>query len=151
MWVIELRQHKDLWLTRTRIPDAALTAAAARPDRGAIVTFLGTTRDHHQGRRVVRLEYEAYEPMALAALARIEDEAVRRYEIASCAIVHRLGEVPAAEASVVVVVAAAHRGPAFDACRWAMDELKRAVPIWKKEHFAEGDAAWVEGHPLGDA
>lgn len=135
-------------LTRARIADAALTAAAARADCGAIVTFLGTTRDHHEGRRVLRLEYEAYEPMALDALARIEREALARFAIASCAIVHRLGEVPAAEASVVVVVAAAHRGPAFDACRWAMDELKRAVPIWKKEHFEGGDAAWVEGHPL---
>ena len=137
-------------LTRLRIDDAALTAGAARPDCGAIVSFLGTTRDQHEGRRVLRLEYEAYEPMALEALGRIEREAVERWAIVSCAIVHRLGEVPAAEASVVVVVAAAHRGPAFDACRWAMDELKRAVPIWKKEHFEGGEAAWVEGHPLGE-
>jgi molybdopterin synthase catalytic subunit len=136
-------------LTRLRIDDAALTAAAARPDCGAIVSFLGTTRDHHEGRRVLRLEYEAYELMAIEALGRIEREAVERFGVVSCAIAHRLGEVPAAEASVVVVVAAAHRGPAFDACRWAMDELKRAVPIWKKEHFEGGDAAWVEGHPLG--
>jgi molybdopterin synthase catalytic subunit len=135
-------------LTRSRIDDAALVAAAARPDCGAIASFLGTTRDHHQGRRVLRLEYEAYEPMALEALARIEREAIVKHGVASCAIVHRLGEVPAAEASVAVVVAAAHRGPAFDACRWAMDELKRAVPIWKKEHFADGDSAWVEGKPL---
>lgn len=135
-------------LTRERIADAALTAAAARPDLGAIVTFLGTTRDHHEGRRVLRLEYEAYEPMALEALARIEREALARFEVAACTIVHRLGEVPAAEASVAVVVAAAHRGPAFDACRWAMDELKRAVPIWKKEHFEGGGAEWVEGRPL---
>lgn len=136
-------------LARARLDDAALTAAATRPDCGAVVTFLGTTRDHHGGRAVLRLEYEAYEPMALEALARIEREAVSRFGVASCAIAHRLGEVPAAEASVVVVVAAAHRGPAFDACRWAMDELKRAVPIWKKEHFAGGDAAWVEGRTLG--
>lgn len=135
-------------LTRSRIDDAALVAAAARPDCGAIASFLGTTRDHHQGRRVLRLEYEAYEPMALEALARIEGEAIAKHGVSSCVIVHRLGEVPAAEASVAVVVAAAHRGPAFDACRWAMDELKRAVPIWKKEHFADGDAAWVEGKPL---
>ena len=137
-------------LTHSRIDDAALVAAAARPDCGAIASFLGTTRDHHQGRRVLRLEYEAYEPMALEALARIEREAIEKHGVASCVIVHRLGEVPAAEASVAVVVAAAHRGPAFDACRWAMDELKRSVPIWKKEHFAGGDAAWVEGKTLGE-
>ena len=126
-----------------------LVSEAFRPDCGAIALFLGTTRDHHRGRRVVRLAYEAYPPMALAALERIEREARARYEIAASRIVHRLGEVPLAEPSVAVVVAAAHRGPAFDACRWAMDELKRSVPIWKKEFFAEGGAEWVEGTPLG--
>ena len=135
-------------LVRTRIDDAALRAAAAREDSGAIVVFLGTTRDHHEGRRVVRLEYEAYEPMALRELERLEREACTMFEIVGCTIVHRLGVVPLAEASVVVVVVSAHRGPAFDACRWAMDELKRAVPIWKKEHFAEGGAEWVGGTKL---
>ncbi len=127
----------------------SLMAAAARPDCGAVNVFLGTTRDHHAGRRVLRLAYESYEAMAIAALAKIEREAVEKFEVASCAIVHRLGEVPLTEASVVVVVSAAHRGPAFDASRWAMDELKASVPIWKKEHYAEGDAEWVEGAKLG--
>jgi molybdopterin synthase catalytic subunit len=136
-------------LTHARIDDAALTTAATRPDRGAVVTFLGTTRDRHQGRRVTRLEYECYERMALEALAHIERDACAQFDVATCTIVHRMGEVPPGEASVVVVVAAEHRGPAFDACRWAMDELKRAVPIWKKEHFAEGGAGWVGGTPLG--
>jgi molybdopterin synthase catalytic subunit len=127
----------------------ALLAAAARPDCGAVVLFLGTTRDHHEGRRVERLEYEAYRPMALAALGQVEREAVERHEVASCRIVHRLGVVPPAEASVAVVVAAAHRAAAFDACRWAMDQVKRTAPIWKKEHYAGGDAGWVEGTKLG--
>jgi molybdopterin synthase catalytic subunit len=126
-----------------------LLSESARADCGAITLFLGATRDHHEGRRVERLAYEAYEPMAVAALARLEREAVARYEIASCRIVHRLGDVPLAEPSVAVVVAAAHRGPAFDACRWTMDELKRTVPIWKKEHFTGGGAEWVEGSRLG--
>ena len=126
----------------------ALLARAARPDCGAIALFLGTTRDHHAGRRVVRLEYEAYPVMALVALERLERESLARFAIAACSIVHRLGEVPLAEASVAVVVTAAHRAPAFDACRWAMDELKRTVPIWKKEFFAEGEADWVQGTPL---
>ncbi len=130
------------------IDTSALIAAAARPDCGALAVFLGTTRNQHEGRRVLRLEYEAYAPMAAAALERIEREARERFEIAACAIEHRLGDVPLAEPSVAVVVAAAHRGPAFDACRWAMDELKRTVPIWKKEHFADGEALWVEGTPL---
>ena len=128
---------------------AQLLAGAARHDCGAVALFLGTTRDHHEGRRVLRLSYEAYPAMALPSLERIETEAMTRFGIATCRVVHRLGEVPPAEASVAVVVVAAHRGPAFDACRWAMDELKHTVPIWKKEHFAEGDAAWVEGTPLG--
>ncbi len=136
-------------LVHATIDSKRLTAEAARPDCGAIVLFLGTTRDHHDGRRVTRLSYEAYEPMALAALEKIEHAAVERFEVTSCRIVHRLGEVPLAEASVAVVVVATHRGPAFDACRFAMDELKRAVPIWKKEHFAEGGEGWVEGTKLG--
>jgi molybdopterin synthase catalytic subunit len=126
----------------------SLLASARRPDCGAVSLFLGTTRDHHEGRRVTRLAYEAYEPMAVAALERLEAETCSRFEIASCRIVHRLGEVPLAEPSVAVVVAAAHRAPAFDACRWAMDELKRTVPIWKKEFFAAGGDAWVEGTKL---
>lgn len=135
-------------LTRGSIDAARLARDAARPDCGAIALFLGTTRDHHKGRRVTGLSYEAYEPMALAALERLEAEAPARFEVATCRIVHRLGEVPPAESSVAVVVAAAHRGPAFDACRWVMDELKRTVPIWKKEFFDQGGEAWVEGTKL---
>jgi len=135
-------------LVRTAIAVEPLTTAARRADCGALAVFLGTTRDHHEGRRVTRLEYEAYDAMALAALGAIERAAAERFAIRSCMIVHRLGEVPLTEASVAVIVAAAHRGPAFDACRWAMDELKRTVPIWKKEFFAEGGSAWVEGTKL---
>ena len=136
-------------LTRSPIDSAGLLAAATRPDCGALALFLGTSRDHHEGRRVAGLAYEGYEPMALAALAAIERAACERFAIAACAIVHRLGEVPIAEASVAVVVAAGHRGAAFDACRWAMDELKRSVPIWKKERYLEGGEGWVEGTKLG--
>src|SRR5262249_42518206 len=135
-------------LVREPIDTAATAAAAARPDCGAVAVFLGTSRDHNEGRRVLRLEYEAYERMAIAALERIEREVVERFAVASCAITHRLGEVPIAQASVVITVAAAHRAPAFDACRWAIEELKRSVPIWKKEFFADGKAQWVEGTTL---
>jgi molybdopterin synthase catalytic subunit len=135
-------------LTHAPIDVARLLAEAPRPDCGAISLFLGTTRDHHEGRRVLRLAYEAYEPMALAALAELERESVGRFAIATCRIVHRLGEVPLSEPSVAVVTAAAHRAAAFDASRWAMDELKRRVPIWKKEFYAEGGEGWVEGSKL---
>jgi molybdopterin synthase catalytic subunit len=135
-------------ITRGVISVDRLLAATTRPDCGALALFVGTTRDHHQGRKVESLSYEAYEPMALTALEAIEREAAARFQIAICRIVHRLGEVPIIESSVMVAVAAAHRGPAFEACRWAMDELKRTVPIWKKEHYAEGGEAWVEGTRL---
>jgi len=136
-------------LTTSPIDVPALIAAATRTDCGAIATFLGTTRDHHDGRRVTSLAYEAYEPMALAALGALEKTAGERFAIVTCRIVHRLGVVPAGEPSVAVVVVAAHRAPAFDACRWAMDELKGTVPIWKKESYADGDAAWAKGKRLG--
>ncbi len=135
-------------LTQGPIEVAALIAAAARPACGAVNLFLGTTRDHHEGRRVLRLEYEAYERMALGSLTALEREAVARFGLAHCAVVHRLGEVPVTEASVAVVTSAPHRAAAFDAARWVMEELKRNVPIWKKEHFEGGGADWVAGHPL---
>ncbi|HTK32148.1 MAG TPA: molybdenum cofactor biosynthesis protein MoaE [Candidatus Saccharimonadaceae bacterium] len=135
-------------LTEHPIDVAHLAREASRPDCGAVAVFLGTTRDHHEGRRVVRLAYEAYAPMAIAALEKIERAAAERFAIAACRIVHRLGEVPPSEASVVVLATAVHRAAAFDACRWAMDELKRSVPIWKKEIFDDGGAAWVEGAKL---
>jgi len=138
-------------LVRAPIDSAALIREAARPDCGAIALFLGTSRDHHEGRRVVRLEYEAYESMAAAALDQLEREACAKFPIATCTIIHRLGEVPLAEASMAVVVAAAHRAAAFDASRWVVDELKRTVPIWKKEHFADGDVQWVKGTTLEPA
>jgi molybdopterin synthase catalytic subunit len=135
-------------LTHAPIALEPLVAEVSRPDCGAVAMFFGATRDHHEGRRVTSLAYEAYEPMALARLEAIEREAEERFAVERCLIVHRLGEVPVAEASVAVVVAAHHRGPAFDACRWAMDALKASAPIWKKESYAEGGAGWVEGTPL---
>ena len=135
-------------LTHARIEVAPLLAAAARPECGAVNLFLGATRDHHAGRRVLRLEYEAYEPMALAALAALERAACERFSLAHCVVVHRLGEVPVTEASVAVVVSSPHRAAAFEASRWLMDELKRNVPIWKKEFFEGGEAEWVAGQQL---
>jgi len=135
-------------LTWGVIDHAAMLARAARADRGAVLVFLGTTRDHHDGRRVLRLAYEAYDRMALQALAGLEREACERFSIEHCEVTHRLGEVPPAEASVAVVVGSAHRAAAFDASRWVMDELKARVPIWKLEHFEDGDAQWVQGAPL---
>lgn len=129
-------------ITAEPIDANAVGASVNVPAAGAIVTFLGITRDQNAGRRVTRLEYEAYPEMAVAEMRKIGDEARRRWEIEGIAMVHRVGVVPVGEASVVIAVAAAHRGPAFVACHFAIDRLKEIVPIWKKEHF-EGGEIWI--------
>ena len=127
-----------------------LVAFVADPAAGAIATFIGTTRDHNDGRRVISLEYEAYPKMAESELARLGEEAGRRWNIHRIAIVHRVGAVRIGEPSVIIAVSAAHRHEAFEACRFAIEELKKTVPIWKKEIF-EGGEVWIgtqSGQPL---
>lgn len=124
------------------IDAAAVTAAVADPTTGATCTFIGTTRDHHDGRAVTELEYEAYPEMAVAELEKIGVEARRRWPIAHVAIVHRIGVVPIGAASVVIAVSSAHRVAAFEACHFAIDRLKEVVPIWKKERF-DGGELWI--------
>ena len=121
---------------------AALERAVASPAAGAIVTFGGTTRDSNVGRRVIRLEYEAYEPMALSEMRKLAQAAGERWKIVRIAIQHRVGIVEIGQTSVAIAVAAAHRAEAFEACRFAIDRLKEIVPIWKKEYF-EGGEIWV--------
>ena len=129
-------------LTREVIDLSALEGTA--PADGALCLFVGVVRDHHQGRRVLRLEYEAYEEMALPLLERIEAEARQRFPVSAVRIVHRLGPLAVGEASVAVAVRSVHRAEAFAACHWAIDTLKATVPIWKKEYGEEG-AVWMEG------
>lgn len=129
-------------IVETQIDVAEVCAAAASPSAGAMVTFLGTTRDHNDGRRVIRLEYEAYPEMAIAELSRIAATARERWPVERVAIVHRIGLVPIGEASVVIAVSAAHRRAAFEACHFVIDRLKEVVPIWKKEIFAGGEV-WI--------
>ena len=121
---------------------AAVTAAATQARAGAIVTFVGTTRDHNDGRRVTRLEYEAYPEMAVDEMTKIGATLRQRWPVECVAIVHRIGVVPIGEASVVIAVSSAHRVAAFEACHFAIDRLKEVVPIWKKEHF-EGGEIWI--------
>lgn len=125
-----------------RIDPAPVVAAVSHPGTGATVTFIGTTRDHHDGRVVTQLEYEAYPEMALAEMRKIGVAACERWPVERVAIVHRIGVVPIGEASVVIAVSAAHRRAAFEACHFAIDRLKEVVPIWKKEHF-EGGEVWI--------
>jgi molybdopterin synthase catalytic subunit len=138
-------------LTRAALDAAALERRVAAPAAGAVVAFVGLTRDHHLGRRVVSLEYEALEPVALKMLEALRGEALARHGLARAALHHRLGRVEIGEASVVIAVSAAHRGMAFDGCRFLIDELKTRVPIWKKESYADGsEPVWVgpDGKPV---
>ncbi|MDP9121017.1 MAG: molybdenum cofactor biosynthesis protein MoaE [Acidobacteriota bacterium] len=135
-------------LVDTPIDSAAITALVAAPERGAVVVFLGTVRNHHRGRPVEKLTYTAYRPMALRGLARIVSELEQIHPGLTAAIVHRLGEVPAGEPSVVIAVASAHRAAAYEASRTALERLKSEIPIWKREHYADGEAEWREEEPL---
>jgi molybdopterin synthase catalytic subunit len=130
-------------LTTAPLEISGLIAEVAGPDRGAVATFLGLVRDHHEGRRVQRLEYSAYPEMAEAEAARILAEAGDRWPVRIAAR-HRTGMLEIGEAAVAVAVGSAHRGEAFDACRHVIEELKRRVPIWKKEFYADGTVGWVE-------
>lgn len=120
-----------------------LLRAVAAPDRGGLALFVGTVRDHHDGKGVLRLEYTAYPEMAEAEFDRIVREAEERWPVRTV-VAHRLGLLEVGEASVVVAAGGAHRDEAFAACRYVIEELKRRVPIWKREHFATGEAGWVE-------
>jgi MoaE-MoaD fusion protein len=114
----------------------------AHPGAGAIATFIGTVRDHGRGRAVTHLEYEAYAPAAELTMAQIGDEIRDRWGTDHVAIIHRTGSLAVGEASVVISVASPHRDAAFEACRYAIERIKEIVPIWKKEHYADG-AAWL--------
>ena len=135
-------------LTREPIDTNALLARATTPAAGAVVLFLGTTRELTEGRRTVTLDYEAYDEMAERKLAELEAEARGRWPLVDCQIVHRLGRVPLAETSVAIVVSTPHRADAFAAGQWLIDTLKQDVPIWKCEHWADGTTEWV--HPVGN-
>ena len=119
--------------------------AVSDPAAGGIALFVGTTRNHSDGKEVRSLEYEAYAPMALRLMEEISSEARKRWSICRMAIVHRIGKVDLGEASVMIAVSAPHRKEAFDACRYTIDKLKETVPIWKKEWYTDG-SKWVEGH-----
>lgn len=123
-------------------------AAVSSPGRGAVVIFLGTVRDHHAGRPVEKLTYSAYRAMALEGLRRIVTDLEAGHENLRAAIVHRLGEVPVGEPSVVIAIASPHRAAAYDASRTALERLKAEIPIWKREHYADGGAEWREVEPL---
>jgi molybdopterin synthase catalytic subunit len=137
---------------RVEIVDApiaaeAMVATMKAGDDGAVCVFDGIVRDNTRGRQTLYLDYEAYREMALEQMRRLAAEAVTKFGVRDVAMVHRLGRLMVGETSVLIVVASAHRAAAFDACRWLIDTLKKTVPVWKKETFADG-AVWADGEPF---
>jgi molybdopterin synthase catalytic subunit len=132
----------DFFLTSAPLELTALLAGLHGPQTGAVVIFSGVVRDHNEGRTVTRLEYEAYEPMALTQLAALGGVLTREFGLTAVRIHHRLGEVPLGESALLAATAAPHRKAAIAAMDALVDRLKRDVPIWKKEYFAGGEI-WV--------
>ncbi len=125
----------------------AIVASMKAGGDGAVCVFDGIVRDNTRGRKTLYLDYEAYREMALEQMRKLASEAVTKFGVRDVAIAHRLGRLMIGETSVLIVVASAHRGAAFDACRWVIDTLKKTVPIWKKETFVDG-AIWADGEPF---
>ena len=122
----------------------AVSTIVSSADCGAVATFVGLVRNENGGRRVLWLEYEAYEPLAVKAFARIDEEAGERWPSIGLAIHHRIGRLEIGDASVVIAAASPHRAEAFAACRYAIERIKQIAPIWKHEHF-DGGETWIEG------
>jgi molybdopterin synthase catalytic subunit len=130
-------------LTRSPIELGVLIQSISAPFHGGVASFVGVVRDHHAGRPVVELEYTAYEPMAEAVAAEIVAAAEARWPV-RVALAHRVGRLGIGDVAVAVVAAGAHRDEAFGACRHVIEEVKRRLPIWKRERYADGTEAWVD-------
>jgi molybdopterin synthase catalytic subunit len=131
-------------LVREPIDIQSAVNSLQKPEDGAVVVFEGIVRNHSYGKPVRYLEYDAYESMALKKLEEVGSRAKKEFAIRDIAIIHRLGTMNIGECSALIVATSAHRGPAFDACRFAIDTLKEIVPIWKKEFYEDGEV-WIEG------
>ncbi len=132
-------------LTHSAIDPSAILAAVASHDAGAVVLFLGTTREFTKGRQTASLDYECYPEMAEAKLAELEAQAREKWPLVHVSIVHRLGRLELGEASIAIAVSSPHRQAAFEAGKWLIDTIKEDVPIWKQENWADGTSEWV--HP----
>lgn len=142
------RAAEPMYLTPDPLELGTLLAQVQSPSRGGVACFLGTVRNHHRGREVLRLEYSAYAPMAEAECSRIVAEAESRWQCA-VALNHRIGCLNIGESAVAIVAASSHRDQAFAACRYVIEEVKRRVPIWKREVFADGTVEWVGSGEAG--
>ena len=138
-------------IVRTPIDPAAVLAEVGDAADGAVLLFLGTVRDHADGRAVSGMAYDAYEAMAADVLRAIADEAATRLGTPRVTVVHRVGELALGDVSVAIAVSSPHRDAAYEASRYVIEEIKSRLPVWKHERFVEGEARWVEGHPLAAA
>ena len=136
----------NILLSEEALSAEACTNFVTRPDCGGINVFIGTVRNETKGRGVVRLEFEAYAPMAITEMTKIAEQACERWPVQRIAIHHRTGVLQIGEIPVIIAVACPHRKAAFEACQFAIDTLKKTVPIWKKEVFEDGES-WVAAHP----
>ncbi len=134
-------------IVRNKIAVQEIVDSLKRPQDGATCAFEGIVRNNTRGRRTLYLDYEAYESMALNEMEKLAQTALEEFQVRDIRLVHRLGRLEIGETSVLIAVASGHRGPAFEACRWLIDTLKKTVPIWKKEHFEDG-AVWADGEPF---
>ncbi|CAH0996644.1 Molybdopterin synthase catalytic subunit 1 [Emticicia aquatica] len=139
-------QNIDIILSDKTLNEQACLDFVKTDDSGGIVTFVGTVRNQTKGKKVVRLDFEAYEPMAVSEMRKIAERAIEAFSLKKIAIYHRIGQLTIGEVPVIIAVSAAHRGAAFDACEFAIDTLKETVPIWKKEIFEDGEV-WVSATP----
>jgi molybdopterin synthase catalytic subunit len=136
---------KTTWITETAIDPAAVLEGVGGPDDGAAVLFLGTVRSENEGRPVHGLRYEAYQAMAETELAAIVRDVQERTGVERIVAVHRVGELQVGAVSVAIAASSPHRADAFDAARAVIEEIKRRLPVWKHEHYADGAARWLEG------
>ncbi len=132
-------------IVESKIDREAIVQSVSTPESGAIATFDGMVRNHAREKPVTHLHYEAFPEMALKEMEKIRAEALQRWPLNGMAIVHRVGRMEIGESSVFIAVSSAHRKDAFEACRFAIDTLKTTVPIWKKEHYEDGEV-WIEGY-----
>ena len=141
-----MKKLSHIHLSEQPLKADLVTKLVSDPAQGGLVLFTGIVRDHTQGKKVLHLEYEAYEPMALSEMEKIRQDVLSQWPNARISIHHRIGTLQIGEAAVIIAVSTPHRAQAFEACRFAIDNLKQQVPIWKKEIFEDGEV-WVAAHP----
>ena len=136
----------DIQLLENELSTENCTNWVCSDEVGGVVVFVGTVRNQTKGKRVLKLEFEAYAPMAFAEMQKIAEQAIAKWPVLKIAIHHRVGILAIGEIPVIIAVSCAHRNAAFEACQFAIDTLKETVPIWKKEFFEDGEV-WVAAHP----